>query len=110
MIPSPLRAGYVHNNFHSAIAGITNSTPDGSGLFVRDFSILGTWTRTINANLLNQVLIQVVPRNSSQALPNADNGINFSLGNLGAPGSGRHFHIWPAFIDPVQGAPAALPI
>jgi hypothetical protein len=83
-----LRAGYVHNNFHSAIGGITNSTPDGSGLFVRDFSILGTWTRTINANLLNQVLIQVVPRNSSQALPNADNGINFSLGNLGAPGLG----------------------
>lgn len=83
-----LRAGYVHNNFHSAIAGITNSTPDGSGLFVRDFSILGTWTRTINPNLLNQVLIQVVPRNSSQAIPNADNGINFSLGNLGAPGLG----------------------
>jgi len=83
-----LRAGYVHNNFHSAIAGITNSTPDGSGLFVRDFSILGTWTRTISSNLLNQVLIQVVPRNSSQALPNADNGINFSLGNLGAPGLG----------------------
>jgi len=83
-----LRAGYVHNNFHSAIAGITNSTPDGNGLFVRDFSILGTWTRTINPNLLNQVLIQVVPRNRSSALPNADNGINFSLGNLGAPGLG----------------------
>ncbi|MFL6386911.1 MAG: carboxypeptidase regulatory-like domain-containing protein [Terriglobales bacterium] len=83
-----MRVGYAHNDFHSAIAGITNSTPDGSGLFVRDFSILGTWTRTINANLLNQVLIQVVPHNSSQALPNADNGINFSLGNLGAPGLG----------------------
>ena len=83
-----LRAGYAHNNFHSAIAGITNSTPDGNGLFVRDFSILGTWTRTINANLLNPVLIQVVPRNRSSALPNADNGINFSLGNLGAPGLG----------------------
>jgi hypothetical protein len=83
-----LRAGYVHNNFHSAIAGITNATPDGSGLFVRDFSILGTWTRTISSNLLNQMLIQVVPRNRSEALPNADNGINFSLGNLGAPGLG----------------------
>ena len=83
-----LRAGYAHNDFHSAIAGITNSTPDGSGLFVRDFSILGTWTRTINSNLLNQVLIQVVPRNRSEALANADNGINFSLGNLGAPGLG----------------------
>src|SRR6476661_1690970 len=83
-----LRAGYVHNNFHSAIAGITNATPDGSGLFVSDFSILGTWTRTINSNLLNQVLIQVVPRNRSEALANADNGINFSLGNLGAPGLG----------------------
>jgi hypothetical protein len=83
-----MRVGYAHNNFHSAIAGITNSTPDGSGLFVRDFSILGTWTRAINPNLLNQMLVQVVPHNSSQALPNADNGINFSLGNLGAPGLG----------------------
>jgi len=32
--------------------------------------------------------VQVVPRNRSSALPNADNGINFSLGNLGAPGLG----------------------
>jgi hypothetical protein len=83
-----LRAGYAHNNFHSAIAGITNATPDGSGLFVRDFSILGTWTHTVNQNLLNQLLVQVVPRNRSSALPNHDNGINFSLGNLGAPGLG----------------------
>lgn len=83
-----LRLTYAHNDFHSAIAGITNSTPDGSGLFVRDFSILGTWTRSISPNLVNQLLIQVVPRNRSEALPNHDNGINFSLGNLGAPGLG----------------------
>jgi carboxypeptidase family protein len=83
-----LRVGYVHNDFHSLVAGITNSTPDGSGLFVRDFSILGSWTRTINQNLVNRVLIQVVPRNRSEALPNQHNGINFSLGNLGAPGLG----------------------
>lgn len=83
-----LRAGYVHNDFHSSIAGITNSTPDGSGLFVRDFSILGTWTHTFSQNLLNQALVQVVPRNRSEALANNDNGINFSLGNLGAPGLG----------------------
>ncbi len=83
-----LRLGYAHNNFHSGIAGITNATPDGSGLFVRDFSILGTWTRNINQNVVNQMLVQFVPRNRSEALPNHDNGINFSLGNLGAPGLG----------------------
>jgi hypothetical protein len=83
-----LRVGYVHNDFHSLIAGITNSTPDGSGLFVRDFSILGTWTRNISQNVVNQMLVQVVPRNRSSALANQDNGINFSLGNLGAPGLG----------------------
>ena len=88
-----LRLTYAHNNFHSAIAGITNSTPDGSGLFVRDFSILGTWTRTISPSLVNQLLIQVVPRNRSEALPNHDNGINFSLGTLGAPGLGGYLNL-----------------
>lgn len=83
-----LRAGYAHNNFTSPLDGITNGTPDSYGLFVRDFSILGSWARTINPNLLNQVVIQVVPRNRSNAIPFHDNGVNFSLGNLGAPGPG----------------------
>jgi hypothetical protein len=83
-----LRVGYVHNNFTSPLDGITNGTPDSYGLFVRDFSILSTWTRTISPNTLNQVLVQVVPRNRSNAIPFHDNGINFSLGNLGAPGPG----------------------
>lgn len=95
-----LRFGYVHNDFHSFLAGITNSTPDGYGLFVRDFSILGTWTRSINQNLMNQVLVQVVPRNRSSAIPSHDNGINFSLGTLGAPGPGG---------TSTFGAPALVP-
>src|SRR5262249_3677903 len=83
-----LRVGYAHNNFTSPLDGIINGTPDSYGLFVRDFSILTTWARTINPNLLNQVLVQIVPRNRSNAIPFHDNGINFSLGNLGAPGPG----------------------
>src|SRR5579859_2618668 len=46
-----LRVGYVHNNFTSPLDGITNGTPDSYGLFVRDFSILSTWTRNISAIL-----------------------------------------------------------
>jgi hypothetical protein len=95
-----LRAGYVHNNFTSPADGIINGSPDGYGLFVRDFSILGTWNRTINTKLLNQVLIQVVPRNRSNAIPFAFNGVNFSLGNLGAAGPGG---------TSTFGAPALLP-
>jgi hypothetical protein len=95
-----LRFGYVHNDFHSSLAGITNSTPDNYGLFVRDFSILGTWTRNINQNMVNQVLVQVVPRNRSSAIPSHDNGINFSLGTLGAPGPGG---------TSTFGAPALVP-
>jgi hypothetical protein len=83
-----LRVGYAHNDFTSPLDGITNGTPDSYGLFVRDFSILGTWSRTISANAVNQVLVQVVPRNRSNAIPFNDNGINFSLGDLGAPGPG----------------------
>jgi len=95
-----LRFGYVHNDFHSSLAGITNATPDSYGLFVRDFSILGTWTRSINQNLMNQLLVQVVPRNRSSAIPSHDNGINFSLGTLGAPGPGG---------TSTFGAPALVP-
>ena len=95
-----MRIGYAHNNFTSPADGITNGTPDSYGLFVRDFSILTTWTRTISADMVNQVLVQVVPRNRSNALPFHNNGVNFSLGDLGAPGPGGT----SAF-----GAPALVP-
>jgi hypothetical protein len=62
--------------------------PDGSGLFTRDFAILGTWTRTFSPTLVNQVLVQVVPRNVANNLPNPFTGVNFSLGNLNIGGLG----------------------
>jgi len=83
-----LRVGYAHNNFTSPLDGITNGSPDSYGLFVRDFSILTAWARTINPDLLNQVLVQIVPRNRSNAIPFHDNGVNFSLGALGSGGPG----------------------
>jgi hypothetical protein len=95
-----LRIGYAHNNFTSPLDGIINGTPDSYGLFVRDFSILTSWSRTINPNLLNQVLVQIVPRNRSNAIPFHDNGVNFSLGNLGAGGPGG---------TSTFGGPALLP-
>jgi hypothetical protein len=95
-----LRVGYAHNNFTSPLDGITNGTPDSYGLFVRDFSILTTWSRTINPDLLNQVLVQIVPRNRSNAIPFHENGVNFSLGNLGAGGPGG---------TSTFGGPALLP-
>lgn len=83
-----LRVGYVHNNFSTAADGITNGTPDSYTLFVRDLSILGTWSHTISSGLLNQLLIQAVPRNRSNAIPDNLNGVNFTLGTLGGPGPG----------------------
>jgi len=95
-----LRVGYAHNNFTSPLDGIINGTPDSYGLFVRDFSILTSWSHTINPNLLNQVLVQIVPRNRSNAIPFHNNGVNFSLGNLGAGGPGG---------TSTFGGPALLP-
>ncbi len=76
-----LRVTYRHDD---------NATlnPDGSGLFTRDFAILGTWTKTISPTLVNQVLVQVVPRNVANNLPNPFTGTNFSLGNLNVGGLG----------------------
>lgn len=56
--------------------------PDASGLFTRDFSILNTWNHTFSPSVLNQVLIQLVPRNVANNVPNPFQGVNFSLGNL----------------------------
>jgi len=95
-----LRTGYAHNDFTSPLDGITNATPDSYGLFVRDFSILGTWTDNIKPDLVNQMLVQIVPRNRSSAIPFHFNGVNFSLGALGAPGPGG---------TSTFGAPALLP-
>ncbi|HYL11175.1 MAG TPA: carboxypeptidase regulatory-like domain-containing protein [Candidatus Acidoferrales bacterium] len=76
-----LRLGYSHNDNHGG-------NPDASGLFTRDFSILGNWTRTIGPTLVNQVLLQAVPRNRANNLPNPFTGVNFSLGNLNVGGLG----------------------
>jgi hypothetical protein len=62
--------------------------PDGSGLFTRDFAILGNWTKTISPTLVNQVLVQIVPRNVANNIPNPFTGTNFSLGNLNIGGLG----------------------
>src|SRR5712691_5121650 len=70
-----LRLGYRYNNENAG-------NPDANGLFTRDFSILTNWTRTIRHTLVNQVLVQLVPQNKSNALPNPFTGVNFSLGNL----------------------------
>src|SRR6266481_6344950 len=97
-----LRGVYAHNNFRSNLGNIVNGTPDGYGLFARDFSILSTWTHTFNSNVVNQALVQVA-RNRNDALPNAFHGVNFSLGNdfgICAPGPGG---------TPSCGSPALLP-
>ncbi|HWZ46581.1 MAG TPA: carboxypeptidase regulatory-like domain-containing protein [Candidatus Saccharimonadales bacterium] len=70
-----LRLEYSHND-----SSVGN--PDGSGLFTRDFSVLGTWTHTFNPKVINQVLVQLVPKNVANNVPNAFQGVNFSLGNL----------------------------
>src|SRR2546425_823309 len=70
-----LRLGYLHND---ASAG----NPDGNGLFTRDFSVLTTWTHNFSSAVINQLLIQVVPKNVANAVPNPFQGVNFSLGNL----------------------------
>src|SRR5262249_53921164 len=94
------RVVYAHNYFTSPLDGIINGTPDSYALFVRDFSILGTWTRSISPALVNQVLVQIVPRNRSEAIPLHNNGVNLAIDSLGAvgPGGGSTF-----------GGPALLP-
>ena len=70
-----LRLEYLHNDSNAG-------NPDASGLFTRDFSILSTWNHTFSPSVLNQVLVQVVPRNVANNVPNPFQGVNFSLGNL----------------------------
>ncbi|HEY6308406.1 MAG TPA: TonB-dependent receptor, partial [Candidatus Angelobacter sp.] len=71
-----LKGTYAHNDYPLG-------NPDGSSLFTRDFSILTTWNHTFTPSMLNQLLIQLVPKNVANSVPNAPfQGTNFSLGNL----------------------------
>lgn len=71
-----LRVAYSHDNYGAG-------NPDGSALLTRDFSILTTWNHNFSPSVLNQVLVQIVPRNVANNVPNAPfQGVNFSLGNL----------------------------
>jgi hypothetical protein len=73
-----LKAAYAHNDYPLG-------NPDGSSLFTRDFSILSTWNHTFSPSLLNQLLVQLVPKNVANNVPNSPfQGVNFSLGNLNA--------------------------
>jgi hypothetical protein len=82
-----LRLEYSHDD---SVVG----NPDGSSLLTRDFSILGTWNHNFGPSLLNQVLVQVVPRNVANSVPNAPfQGTNFGLGtlNVGSLGGSSSF-------------------
>src|SRR5260370_16950895 len=72
-----LRLQYSHDD---SSAG----NPDARGLVTRDLSILSTWNHTFTPSLLNSVLVQVVPKNVANNLPNPFQGVNFSLGTLNA--------------------------
>jgi hypothetical protein len=83
-----LRLGYAHNSFRAPSQGIVNGTGDGEALFVRDFSVLGNWTHAFGDNMVNQALVQVVPRNRFEELPlNPGLGVRVNLGVLGPVGS-----------------------
>ncbi|HTC94204.1 MAG TPA: TonB-dependent receptor [Terriglobales bacterium] len=82
------RLTYAHNNFRAPEQGIVNGTPDGEALAMRDFSVLGNWTHAFGDNVVNQALVQVVPRNRFEELPvNPGLGVRVDLGILGAVGS-----------------------
>ena len=76
-----LRLGYAHNDD-------MQGSPDGNGLFTRDFSVLTTWGHTFSSALFNQALVQLVPQNKADSIPNPFTGVNFGLGNLSVRGLG----------------------
>jgi len=76
-----LRLAYSHNDNNVG-------NPDGGPLLTRDFSVLTTWTHTFSSSLLNQALVQLVPRNVSNNPPNNPfQGVAFTLGSVGTFGS-----------------------
>ena len=72
-----LRAEYEHND-------VFNTNPDFStGPLPRDFSILGTWNHVFSPSLVNQLLIQLVPKDRSSLPDNSPfQGVQFSFPGL----------------------------
>lgn len=49
----------------------------------QDYTILGTWNRTFNPQLINQLRVQIVPHNSADTPPLAPGTTELSIGSLG---------------------------
>lgn len=75
--------------------------PSYSGMqHLSDFTLTGTWTRTIGANLVNTVRVQAVPRNAASVEAPSPYGSEIDLGNqiqLGTPYSYPYFAYWKRF-------------
>ena len=54
---------------------------------IRDYTITGSWNHVFNPNLINTVLVQVVPHNSSDNVAARPGGVEFDLGSLGVNGT-----------------------
>jgi len=81
-------------NFHDSDAdqlGISNATAPSAvtDLFVRDYTAVFTWTRTITGNVVNTARVQVVPNNSARTISKAPDATSIII--PGVASFGRTF-------------------
>jgi hypothetical protein len=59
------------------------ATSTTSTTHTRDYGIIGTWNRIFSAQLVNQLRVQVVPKNYADTLPRSTATTELSIGDLG---------------------------
>jgi len=77
------RFSLEHWDYTNIGASALYASSDAANTYDRDYTLLGTWNHIFNAQMVNQLRVQVVPRNSANQVPFASGSTELSIGNLG---------------------------
>lgn len=77
------RFSLEHWDYSNIGASTLYAASTAANTYDRDYTILGAWSHIFSGSLVNQLRVQVVPRNSADQVPFNLGSTELSIGNLG---------------------------
>lgn len=78
-----VRFSLEHWNYTTIGAPTLYAPSDGNNTYSRDYTLLGSWSRILTPEIVNQVRVQAVPYNNANQPPLSPGTTELSIGDLG---------------------------